>query len=140
MKKGNMEQKCANVTGIYDMKHKSNKRTHEVQLHNMNADISARRQCCSALRAEVNKSTLTTCHCPHIHTPPLQQSIDISFLPGPQQQTCSCGFAAVGPCWDGQTDALPFHSNADAHFTGHFRGMCACLRVSVGPDNDLPTK
>ena len=34
----------------------------------------------------------------------LQQSIDISYLLGPLQQTCSSGFAAVGPCWDGQTD------------------------------------
>jgi len=31
-------------------------------------------------------------------TPPLQQSIDISCPPGPQQQTCSSGFAAVDPC------------------------------------------
>jgi len=25
-------------------------------------------------------------------------------MPGPQQQTCTSGFAAVGPCWDGQTE------------------------------------
>ena len=30
--------------------------------------------------------------------------IDVSFPPGPQQQTCSSGFAAVGPCWGRQTD------------------------------------
>jgi len=30
----------------------------------------------------------------------LQQSINIC-LPGPQQQTCSSGFATVGPCSDG---------------------------------------
>jgi len=41
--------------------------------------------------------TLTTWHC-------LQHLIDISRPPGPQQQTCSSGFAAVGPCWDRQTD------------------------------------
>ena len=34
----NTAQNCANVTGIYDMKHKNNKRTHQVQLHNTNAD------------------------------------------------------------------------------------------------------
>jgi len=28
----------------------------------------------------------------------------ISCRPGPQQQTCSNGFAAVGPCWDRQAD------------------------------------
>ena len=37
----------------------------------------------------------------------LQQSIDSSCWLGPQQQTCSSGFAAVGPCWDRQTDG-PF--------------------------------
>jgi len=25
-------------------------------------------------------------------------------MPGPQQQTCTSGFAAVGPYWDGQTE------------------------------------
>jgi len=35
--------------------------------------------------------TLTTWHCP----PLLQRSIDISCPPGPQQQTCSSGFAAA---------------------------------------------
>jgi len=34
----------------------------------------------------------------------VQQSIDISCPPGPQQQTCSSGFAPVGPCWNRQTD------------------------------------
>ena len=34
----------------------------------------------------------------------MQQSIDISCPPGPQQQTCSSGFAPVGPCWNRQTD------------------------------------
>jgi len=37
-------------------------------------------------------------------TPLLQQSIDISCLPFPQQQTCSSVFAAVDPCWDRRTD------------------------------------
>jgi len=39
-----------------------------------------------------------------IRPPLLLQSVDVSCLPGPQQQTCSSGFAAVGPCWDRQTD------------------------------------
>jgi len=33
-----------------------------------------------------------------------QQSIDIFCPPGPQQQTCSSGFAVVDPFWDRQTD------------------------------------
>jgi len=36
--------------------------------------------------------------------PLLQQQIDTSCLPGPQQRTCSNGFAAVGPCRDRQTE------------------------------------
>ena len=44
-----------------------------------------------------------------IRPPLLQRSIDVSCPPGPQQQTCSSGFAAVGPCWDRQTDAVPIH-------------------------------
>jgi len=37
-----MAQNCANMTRIYDVKHKSNKRTHEVQLQNKNADRCSR--------------------------------------------------------------------------------------------------
>jgi len=33
-----------------------------------------------------------------------KQSIDISCQPGPQQQICSSGFAAVGWCWDRQSE------------------------------------
>ena len=33
----------------------------------------------------------------------VQQSVDISCQPDPQQQTCSTEFAAVGPCWDRRT-------------------------------------
>jgi len=40
-------------------------------------------------------------HCLHLPTPAV---INISCLPGPQQQTCSNGFTAVGPCWDRQVD------------------------------------
>ena len=52
-------------------------------------------------------------------TPLLQQSIDISYPPGrQQQQTCSSGFAAVGPCWDRRTDkrteTVPFHRPCSA--------------------------
>jgi len=43
---------------------------------------------------------LTMWHCPHLPAA-AAQCIDISC---PQQQTCSSGFAAVGPCWDRQTD------------------------------------
>ena len=39
-----------------------------------------------------------------IHTLLLQQSTDMSCPPGVQQWTCSKGFAAVGPCWDRETD------------------------------------
>jgi len=37
----------------------------------------------------------------------VQQSVDNSCRPGPQQQTCSSGFAAEGPCADGHTDGRP---------------------------------
>ena len=50
---------------------------------------------------------LTTWHYPHSPATLLcaaQKSIDISCRPDPQQQTCSSGFAAVGPCWDRQSD------------------------------------
>ena len=54
---------------------------------------------------------LTIWHCPHLPAtrcccwaPAMQQSIDISYPLGPQQQTCSRRFAAVGPCWDRQVD------------------------------------
>ena len=50
--------------------------------------------------------TLTTGHCPH--SPAARRccsnrSISPACL-GPQQLTCSSAFAAVGPCWDRQTD------------------------------------
>ena len=55
--------------------------------------------------------TLTTWHCPHspdarrcCWAPVVQQSTDISCPPGPQQQTCSSGLAAIGPRWVRQTD------------------------------------
>ena len=43
--------------------------------------------------------TLTTWHCPHSPAalPAVQQSIDISCWLGPQHQSCSSGFVAVGP-------------------------------------------
>ena len=47
----------------------------------------------------------------HPRTPLLQQSIDISCLPGPQQQTHCRRLAAVDPCWDGQTDTLGSANN-----------------------------
>ena len=47
--------------------------------------------------------TLTMCHCPH--SPAAAAAVDRFFCPpGPQQQTCSSGFAAAGICWDRQTD------------------------------------
>ena len=54
--------------------------------------------------------------------PAVQQSIGISCLPGPQQQTCSSGFAAVGPWWDrqtdGQADTVPLHRPCSAYYAG----------------------
>ena len=60
---------------------------------------------------------LTMWHYPHspadvMHTG--QQPIDISCVPRPQQQTCSSGYAAVGPCWNRQTDR-----QTDGHCTLH---------------------
>jgi len=37
-----MAQNCANITRIYDIKIKAEKRTHQGQLHNKNAERSAR--------------------------------------------------------------------------------------------------
>ena len=60
----------------------------------------------------INKSvfgdvrTLTTYHCPHSPAARRRCS-NRSIAPaclGPQQRTCSSAFAAVGPCWDRQTD------------------------------------
>jgi len=51
-------------------------------------------------------------------TPLLQQSLDVSCPPGPQQQTCSGGFAAAGMCaMLGQTDGrTPYRFvNAGSH-------------------------
>jgi len=46
---------------------------------------------------------LTKWHCPHSHA--AAAAVDRYLLAdGPQQQTYSSGFAAVGPCWDRQTD------------------------------------
>jgi len=36
--------------------------------------------------------------------PMMRQQIHISCPPGPTAANCSSGFAAVGPCWDRQTD------------------------------------
>ena len=65
-------------------------------------------------------------------TPLLQQSIDISCPRAhTQQQTCSGEFAAVGPCWDRQTDG-----RTDGHRTVSqtlFRmlfGQCRYLYVN----------
>jgi len=60
-------------------------------------------------------------------TPLLQQSIDISCPRAhTQQQTCSGEFAAVGPCWDRQTDG-----RTDGHRTVSqtlFRMLCGQCR------------
>jgi len=60
----------------------------------------------------------------------MQQSINISCPLGPQQQTCSRGFAAMGPCWyrltarradrDKWIDTTPLHKQVAewlAHLT-----------------------
>ena len=46
--------------------------------------------------------TLTTWHCPH--SPAAATAIDTFCPPGPQQQTCNSGFAAMDLCWDRQMD------------------------------------
>jgi len=48
------------------------------------------------------------------------ESIDISRLPGPQQQICGNGFAAVGPGWVRQTDGHPtvIHRPGSAYYAG----------------------
>ena len=62
----------------------------------------------------------------------LQQSIDISCLPGPLRQTCSSGYAAVGPWWDRQTgrrtDARQMHRPCSAEYEDSANNLC----VSAG--------
>jgi len=57
-----------------------------------------------------------------------QQSINISYPLGPQQQTCSDGFAAMDPCWDRRTDG-----RTPCRFTDPLRrilcGQCHWLAV-----------
>jgi len=48
----------------------------------------------------------------------LQQSIDIFCTPGPQQETSSSGFAAVGSCWNRQTDTVPLRRHCSAYYAG----------------------
>ena len=70
--------------------------------------------------------TLTTWHCPH--SPAAIAAIDRYLLPAGhmQHQTCSRGFAAVGPCWERQTyretnrrtDYIPFHVPCSAYYAG----------------------
>jgi len=64
--------------------------------------------------------------------PLLQQSIGIYCPQGPQQKTCSGGFADVGLCRDRQTDrradTVPFH-----------RPCCACYARSANSQCKLVT-
>ena len=76
---------------------------------------------CSATTYANNVALPAFTHC----MPAVQQSINIYCLPGPQQQTCSSGFAAVVPCWDrqinGWTDRqtdVPFHRPCSTYYAG----------------------
>jgi len=55
---------------------------------------------CSAIMFANNLALHIYTHCMSA----MHQSISISCLLGPQQQTCSSGFAAVGPCCNRRTD------------------------------------
>ena len=71
---------------------------------------------------------LTTWHCPHLllravlrpraaTTPAVQQSIDISFPPGPQQQTCHTLLQRANGT-DSRMDTVPFHRPCSAYCAG----------------------
>ena len=79
--------------------------------------------------------TLTTWHYPHSPSHvallcAMQQSIDISCRSGPQQHVCNNGFAAVGPCWDRQTDRRidPAAHSMRALPMNHRTPPCDCFR------------
>jgi len=67
--------------------------------------------------------------------PAVQQSIDISYPPGPHLQTCSSGFAAVGPCSDRRTDTVPFRRPFSAYYAGSASNSVGLMEaeVEVGP-------
>jgi len=53
---------------------------------------------------------VTACICTPLLVSVGRVAVDQYFLlPGPQQQTCSSGFAAMGTCWDRWTDIIPLH-------------------------------
>jgi len=88
--------------------------------------------------------TLTTWHCPH--SPAAAAAIDRYLLPpGPQQQTCNNAFAAVGPCWDRQTerrtDTVPFHRPCSAFYAecaNEFAYLLKGLTLLVGRQEGHP--
>ena len=53
----------------------------------------------------------------------MQQAIDVSCPLGPQQQTCSSGFAGVDPYWDRRTDGQT---------DGHYIVTQTLLRIDAG--------
>jgi len=71
-------------------------------------------------------------------TPLLQLSISVFYLPDPQQQTCSSGFAVAGPCCDRQTDGrTPYYFIDPAPHTtwtvpkndNNNNKLCICIAV-----------
>jgi len=88
--------------------------------------------------------TLTTWHCPH--SPAAAAAIDRYLLPpGPQQQTCNNAFAAVGPCWNRQTerrtDTVPFHRPCSAFYAecaNEFAYLLKGLTLLVGRQEGHP--
>ena len=65
----------------------------------------------------------------HICPVLLQQSIDISCVPGLQQEICCSRFAAVGPCCDRQTDRQMDRSWSDRHHTVSQTLLCILCKV-----------
>jgi len=53
----------------------------------------------------------------------VQQSTDISCRLGPQQQTCSSGYAAVSPRWDRRMVTVPFYNPCSC-----INGILPCIR------------
>ena len=103
------------------------------------------RQHCSSLNKSVLSflHMLTTCtsNCqlPTTLLCAVQQSIDISCQPSPEQQTCSTGFAAVGPCWESQTHRpctaqYPASSETVKSFLSHMGPQADLHFCSLQPD------
>jgi len=74
---------------------------------------------------------LSMSHCPHI--PAARCCCSNRSISGPQKQTCSSGFAAVGSCSfrDRQTDTVPFLPRDAMQYASAVLAIGLCLSVCL---------